>query len=64
MDRLKARTAAATCRGEEIMVRWCPGTAIGGGAPMLAAAWAAAAVESWESFTTKITRLGTDISAG
>ena len=38
MERMNARMAAATCRGEEIIVRCRPGTAAGGDAPMRAAA--------------------------
>ena len=38
MERMNTRMAAATCRGEEIIVRCRPGTAVGGGAPMRTAA--------------------------
>jgi hypothetical protein len=36
----RARIAAATWRGEEIIVRCLPGTMTGRGAPILAATWA------------------------
>ena len=38
MDSMNALIAAASCRGEEIMVRCRPGTAVGVGAPIRAAA--------------------------
>lgn len=54
----KAWIAAATCCGEEIMVRCRPGMAIGGGAPIREAASPAAAQVSWGSCAPTITRLG------
>jgi hypothetical protein len=38
MERMNVSMAAVSCRGEEIIVRGRPGTVVGWGAPMRAAA--------------------------